>query len=247
MRSSLIFVSFLQEHKPFLLELLRRWLCIVSLNIDKITLLSWKQSCFLILFVLLLLSLCLRFDTSFASMDSPFTAARYHSLVIEEETFPHDALEATAWTEDGLIMAARHKKYKHIQVFLLPSASRALQLMLPLALQAGLMMFFIRNLSWRCLPGAVYLWVLCANADYFRASNSTRRASSPPRARKSSSTSTNSLRNWRSSVRRGDRCHQWLHRSGRSREKVAWAAPLQDWHWKLTWKQLSSHHSLRSL
>ncbi|ONM16893.1 anthranilate synthase homolog1 [Zea mays] len=51
----------------------------------------------------------------FASMDSPFTAARYHSLVIEQETFPHDALEATAWTEDGLIMAARHKKYKHIQ------------------------------------------------------------------------------------------------------------------------------------
>ncbi|PWZ45194.1 Anthranilate synthase beta subunit 1, chloroplastic [Zea mays] len=51
----------------------------------------------------------------FTSMDSPFTAARYHSLVIEKETFPHDALEATAWTEDGLIMAARHKKYKHIQ------------------------------------------------------------------------------------------------------------------------------------
>jgi anthranilate synthase component II len=50
-------------------------------------------------------------------MDSPFTAARYHSLVIEKETFPHDALEVTAWTEDGLIMAARHRKYKHIQVF----------------------------------------------------------------------------------------------------------------------------------
>jgi anthranilate/para-aminobenzoate synthase component II len=54
----------------------------------------------------------------FTSMDSPFTAARYHSLVIEKETFPHDALEATAWTEDGLIMAARHKKYKHIQVLM---------------------------------------------------------------------------------------------------------------------------------
>ena len=53
-----------------------------------------------------------------ASMNSPFTAARYHSLVIEEESFPHDALEVTAWTEDGLVMAARHKKYKHIQVFL---------------------------------------------------------------------------------------------------------------------------------
>ena len=51
-------------------------------------------------------------------MDSPFTAARYHSLVIEKESFPHDELEITAWTEDGLIMAARHKKYKHIQVFL---------------------------------------------------------------------------------------------------------------------------------
>ncbi|RLM73647.1 hypothetical protein C2845_PM15G10920 [Panicum miliaceum] len=51
----------------------------------------------------------------FDGLPNPFTAARYHSLVIEEETFPHDALEATAWTEDGLIMAARHKKYKHIQ------------------------------------------------------------------------------------------------------------------------------------
>ncbi|KAG2572624.1 anthranilate synthase beta subunit 1, chloroplastic-like [Panicum virgatum] len=51
----------------------------------------------------------------FNGLPNPFTAARYHSLVIEEETFPHDALEATAWTEDGLIMAARHKKYKHIQ------------------------------------------------------------------------------------------------------------------------------------
>ncbi|KAG4938373.1 hypothetical protein JHK86_044514 [Glycine max] len=46
---------------------------------------------------------------------SPFLAGRYHSLVIEKESFPHDELEATAWTEDGLIMAARHKKYKHLQ------------------------------------------------------------------------------------------------------------------------------------
>jgi anthranilate/para-aminobenzoate synthase component II len=56
-------------------------------------------------------------------MDSPFTAGRYHSLVIEKETFPHDALEVTAWTEDGLIMAAHHRKYKHIQVlFSMPCA-----------------------------------------------------------------------------------------------------------------------------
>uniref|UniRef100_I1PLZ6 anthranilate synthase n=1 Tax=Oryza glaberrima TaxID=4538 RepID=I1PLZ6_ORYGL len=54
----------------------------------------------------------------FNGLPNPFTAARYHSLVIEQETFPHDALEATAWTEDGLIMAARHKKYRHIQVYI---------------------------------------------------------------------------------------------------------------------------------
>jgi len=47
---------------------------------------------------------------------SPFTAARYHSLVIENNSFPGDVLEITAWTEDGLIMAVRHKKYRHIQV-----------------------------------------------------------------------------------------------------------------------------------
>ncbi|CAM0904310.1 unnamed protein product [Alopecurus aequalis] len=50
----------------------------------------------------------------FEGLANPFTAARYHSLVIEKESFPHDALEITAWTEDGLVMAARHKKYKHI-------------------------------------------------------------------------------------------------------------------------------------
>lgn len=47
---------------------------------------------------------------------SPFTAGRYHSLVIDKDSFPHEELEITAWTEDGLIMAARHKKYRHIQV-----------------------------------------------------------------------------------------------------------------------------------
>ncbi|XP_058080111.1 anthranilate synthase beta subunit 1, chloroplastic-like isoform X2 [Magnolia sinica] len=46
---------------------------------------------------------------------SPFTAGRYHSLVIENDSFPNEALEITAWTEDGLVMAARHRKYKHIQ------------------------------------------------------------------------------------------------------------------------------------
>ncbi|KAI4311392.1 hypothetical protein MLD38_036294 [Melastoma candidum] len=54
-------------------------------------------------------------DGLFAGLSNPFTAGRYHSLVIEKESFPHDELEVTAWTEDGLIMAARHKKYRHLQ------------------------------------------------------------------------------------------------------------------------------------
>ncbi|TVU14146.1 hypothetical protein EJB05_37593, partial [Eragrostis curvula] len=56
-----------------------------------------------------------RFDTILTCVDSPFTAARYHSLVIEQETSLMMLWKPPAWTEDGLIMAARHKKYKHIQ------------------------------------------------------------------------------------------------------------------------------------
>ncbi|KAJ4973803.1 hypothetical protein NE237_006977 [Protea cynaroides] len=54
-------------------------------------------------------------DGLFSGLSNPFTAGRYHSLVIENESFPSDELEITAWTEDGLVMAARHKKYKHLQ------------------------------------------------------------------------------------------------------------------------------------
>ncbi|KAJ4792946.1 Anthranilate synthase component 2 [Rhynchospora pubera] len=51
----------------------------------------------------------------FLGLSNPFKAGRYHSLVIENESFPRDALEITAWSEDGLVMAARHKKYNHVQ------------------------------------------------------------------------------------------------------------------------------------
>ncbi|NJM65514.1 MAG: aminodeoxychorismate/anthranilate synthase component II [Acaryochloris sp. RU_4_1] len=50
----------------------------------------------------------------FAGLENPFTATRYHSLVIDRPTCP-DVLEITAWTEDGTIMGVRHRNYLHIE------------------------------------------------------------------------------------------------------------------------------------
>jgi anthranilate synthase component II len=43
-------------------------------------------------------------------LDNPFQATRYHSLVISHAGFP-DVLEVTAWSDDGLIMAVRHREF----------------------------------------------------------------------------------------------------------------------------------------
>jgi para-aminobenzoate synthetase component II len=43
-----------------------------------------------------------------AGLPSPFTATRYHSLAIEQDSVP-DELQVTARTEAGVIMAARHR------------------------------------------------------------------------------------------------------------------------------------------
>jgi len=50
----------------------------------------------------------------FAGLSQPFTATRYHSLVIDRATCP-DCLEITAWVEDGTIMGVQHRDYPHIQ------------------------------------------------------------------------------------------------------------------------------------
>jgi len=44
----------------------------------------------------------------FAGLPNPFTATRYHSLIVERATLP-DCLEINAWTADGLIMGMRHR------------------------------------------------------------------------------------------------------------------------------------------
>ncbi len=44
----------------------------------------------------------------FEGMPNPFSATRYHSLVIKRDTLP-DVLEVTAETEEGEIMGVKHK------------------------------------------------------------------------------------------------------------------------------------------
>ncbi|HPG29737.1 MAG TPA: bifunctional anthranilate synthase component II/anthranilate phosphoribosyltransferase [bacterium] len=50
----------------------------------------------------------------FSNLNNPFSAVRYHSLVIEYDSLPEE-LEITAHTEDGTIMGIRHKKYQFLQ------------------------------------------------------------------------------------------------------------------------------------
>jgi para-aminobenzoate synthetase component 2 len=41
---------------------------------------------------------------------NPFTATRYHSLIVEKESLP-DCFEISAQTKNGVIMGIRHKQY----------------------------------------------------------------------------------------------------------------------------------------
>jgi anthranilate synthase component II len=50
----------------------------------------------------------------FAGVETPMTATRYHSLIIERATCP-DVLEITAWVDDQTIMGVRHRDYPHLQ------------------------------------------------------------------------------------------------------------------------------------
>jgi anthranilate synthase component 2 len=45
----------------------------------------------------------------FRGLPNPFTATRYHSLIVEQESLP-PALEVTARTADGIIMGLRHRE-----------------------------------------------------------------------------------------------------------------------------------------
>lgn len=56
-----------------------------------------------------------RRDPLFSGLPSPFLATRYHSLVVDQATFPEE-LAVTAYTEDGEIMGVRHRVHPIVGV-----------------------------------------------------------------------------------------------------------------------------------
>ncbi|HUI30907.1 MAG TPA: aminodeoxychorismate/anthranilate synthase component II [Candidatus Acidoferrales bacterium] len=51
----------------------------------------------------------------FNSMEIPFAATRYHSLIVSQENLP-EQLETIAWTEDNLVMGLKHRDYPTVGV-----------------------------------------------------------------------------------------------------------------------------------
>ncbi|HEX7196042.1 MAG TPA: aminodeoxychorismate/anthranilate synthase component II [Candidatus Limnocylindria bacterium] len=49
-------------------------------------------------------------SASFRGLPSPLEAARYHSLAVARDGLPAD-LEVTAWSDDGVVMAMRHRSH----------------------------------------------------------------------------------------------------------------------------------------
>jgi len=46
----------------------------------------------------------------FRNVENPFTATRYHSLIVRRESLP-DCFNISCWLEDNSIMGIRHKEY----------------------------------------------------------------------------------------------------------------------------------------
>lgn len=54
-------------------------------------------------------------DLLFTGIPAPFEATRYHSLIVDEATLPQ-CLKVTAFTEEGEIMALRHRTHPVVGV-----------------------------------------------------------------------------------------------------------------------------------
>lgn len=70
--------------------------------------------------------------TIFKGLPNPFTAGRYHSLIVERSALP-PALEISAETEEGEIMGIRHREYPvegiqfHPESILTPNGKRIMK------------------------------------------------------------------------------------------------------------------------
>ncbi|WP_338447683.1 aminodeoxychorismate/anthranilate synthase component II [Niallia oryzisoli] len=68
----------------------------------------------------------------FSGLPSPLQITRYHSLVVDESTFPH-CLEISARSDDGEIMGLRHKQFRvegvqfHPEAILTDSGKKMIQ------------------------------------------------------------------------------------------------------------------------
>ena len=48
-------------------------------------------------------------DRVVAGLSNPFTACRYHSLVVSDAPWPHDLVVTARAADDGAVMALRHR------------------------------------------------------------------------------------------------------------------------------------------
>jgi len=70
--------------------------------------------------------------TIFSGLPNPFSAGRYHSLLVKKESFPA-CLEISAHTAEGEIMGLRHREYKvegiqfHPESVLTPQGKRIIK------------------------------------------------------------------------------------------------------------------------
>jgi len=53
-------------------------------------------------------------NSIFKDIPSPFTATRYHSLIVDAKSIDNTPLKITAKTKDGLVMALEHKEFKNL-------------------------------------------------------------------------------------------------------------------------------------
>ncbi|MHB8092378.1 MAG: anthranilate synthase component II [Syntrophales bacterium] len=80
--------------------------------------------------------------TIFAGLANPFTAGRYHSLIVERDSLP-DCLEISAETAEGEIMGLRHRSLPiegiqfHPESILTPSGKRIIRNFLTMVKNSG--------------------------------------------------------------------------------------------------------------